>query len=184
MHPSDGCFWYGELLWSTGTTFAIGNIVVKEESSSQVFSPYCKQLNGSCGISLTDRKLYSASDVMSSDKYCYEKLNIEGTEKGNCGKDKDTWIQCNKRWDGETGRVYTSSRAPLLEQPGLPCFSACHQAFSLPHLFPEFQHHLCRGFLNLNMYSDLSPKAQAMPMAALGLSHLEDTCQHLKGNKN
>lgn len=79
------------------TTFAIGNIVVKEESSSQVFSPYCKELNSSGGISLTDRKLYSTSDVMSSDKYCYEKLNIEGTEKGNCGKDKDTWIQCNKR---------------------------------------------------------------------------------------
>ncbi|KAB1276194.1 Disintegrin and metalloproteinase domain-containing protein 22 [Camelus dromedarius] len=36
-------------------------------------------------------------EVTASDKYCYEKLNIEGTEKGNCGKDKDTWIQCNKR---------------------------------------------------------------------------------------
>lgn len=35
--------------------------------------------------------------MTASDKYCYEKLNIEGTEKGNCGKDKDTWIQCNKR---------------------------------------------------------------------------------------
>ncbi|KAG5210418.1 hypothetical protein JEQ12_015612 [Ovis aries] len=65
------------------------------------------QLNGSCGLSLTDRKLYSASDVMSSDKYCYEKLNIEGTEKGNCGRDKDTWIQCNKRhWVGEDCSTY------------------------------------------------------------------------------
>lgn len=79
-----------------GTTFVIGNVVAKEDSS-QVFSPYCKQLNSSHGISFSDRKFYSASDVMSSDKYCYEKLNIEGTEKGNCGKDKDTWIQCNKR---------------------------------------------------------------------------------------
>ncbi|XP_041039885.1 disintegrin and metalloproteinase domain-containing protein 22 [Carcharodon carcharias] len=32
-----------------------------------------------------------------ADKLCYEKLNIEGTEKGNCGKNKDTWIQCNKQ---------------------------------------------------------------------------------------
>ncbi|XP_049624897.1 disintegrin and metalloproteinase domain-containing protein 22 isoform X4 [Suncus etruscus] len=35
--------------------------------------------------------------VVASDRYCYEKLNIEGTEKGNCGKNKDMWIQCNKR---------------------------------------------------------------------------------------
>nr|XP_060638297.1 disintegrin and metalloproteinase domain-containing protein 22 isoform X8 [Anolis sagrei ordinatus] len=29
-----------------------------------------------------------------ADKYCYERLNIEGTEKGNCGRERDTWIQC------------------------------------------------------------------------------------------
>lgn len=37
------------------------------------------------------------SEATAADKFCYEKLNIEGTEKGNCGKDKDTWIQCNKQ---------------------------------------------------------------------------------------
>ncbi|KAJ8389785.1 hypothetical protein AAFF_G00114910 [Aldrovandia affinis] len=33
-----------------------------------------------------------------SEKFCYEKLNTEGTEKGNCGKDisGDKWIQCGK----------------------------------------------------------------------------------------
>nr|XP_033787135.1 disintegrin and metalloproteinase domain-containing protein 22 isoform X1 [Geotrypetes seraphini] len=35
--------------------------------------------------------------VTASERVCYEKLNIEGTEKGNCGKDKDTWIQCKKQ---------------------------------------------------------------------------------------
>uniref|UniRef100_A0A8C9U5V4 ADAM metallopeptidase domain 23 n=1 Tax=Scleropages formosus TaxID=113540 RepID=A0A8C9U5V4_SCLFO len=31
-----------------------------------------------------------------SEKFCYEKLNTEGTEKGNCGKDGEKWIQCSK----------------------------------------------------------------------------------------
>lgn len=36
-------------------------------------------------------------EATAADKFCYEKLNIEGTEKGNCGKEKDTWVQCNKQ---------------------------------------------------------------------------------------
>ncbi|MEJ1280723.1 hypothetical protein NN561_011668 [Cricetulus griseus] len=59
--------------------------------------PCCRPVNSSRVCSITDGKFCSAAEVTASDKYCYEKLNIEGTEKGNCGKDKDTWIQCNKR---------------------------------------------------------------------------------------
>lgn len=33
----------------------------------------------------------------SSEKFCYEKLNPEGSEKGNCGEDGDKWIQCGKQ---------------------------------------------------------------------------------------
>lgn len=40
---------------------------------------------------------FAVTEATSADKFCYEKLNIEGTEKGNCGKDKDTWIQCKKQ---------------------------------------------------------------------------------------
>ncbi|KAL6034367.1 hypothetical protein STEG23_030535, partial [Scotinomys teguina] len=58
------------------------------------FGGRCKTRDRQC-------KYIWGQKVTASDKYCYEKLNIEGTEKGNCGKDKDTWIQCNKRhWTG------------------------------------------------------------------------------------
>uniref|UniRef100_A0A8C8DPY2 ADAM metallopeptidase domain 11 n=1 Tax=Oryzias sinensis TaxID=183150 RepID=A0A8C8DPY2_9TELE len=35
----------------------------------------------------------------SADRFCYEKLNSEGTEKGNCGPDPrgQGWVQCNKQ---------------------------------------------------------------------------------------
>ncbi|XP_014440490.1 disintegrin and metalloproteinase domain-containing protein 22 isoform X7 [Tupaia chinensis] len=54
------------------------------------FGGRCKTRDRQC-------KYVWGQKVTASDKYCYEKLNIEGTEKGNCGKNKDTWIQCNKR---------------------------------------------------------------------------------------
>uniref|UniRef100_A0A4W4H078 ADAM metallopeptidase domain 23a n=1 Tax=Electrophorus electricus TaxID=8005 RepID=A0A4W4H078_ELEEL len=31
-----------------------------------------------------------------SEKHCYEKLNTEGSEKGNCGKDGEKWLPCSK----------------------------------------------------------------------------------------
>ncbi|XP_049335292.1 disintegrin and metalloproteinase domain-containing protein 23 isoform X2 [Astyanax mexicanus] len=31
-----------------------------------------------------------------SEKHCYEKLNTEGTEKGNCGSNGEKWIPCSK----------------------------------------------------------------------------------------
>lgn len=35
----------------------------------------------------------------SADRFCYEKLNSEGTEKGNCGPDPagQGWVQCTKQ---------------------------------------------------------------------------------------
>uniref|UniRef100_A0A8C1Q8R2 ADAM metallopeptidase domain 11 n=1 Tax=Cyprinus carpio TaxID=7962 RepID=A0A8C1Q8R2_CYPCA len=48
----------------------------------------CKTRDAQC------QALWNAADRM-----CYEKLNTEGTERGNCGQDSSShsWIQCNKQ---------------------------------------------------------------------------------------
>ncbi|XP_071776451.1 disintegrin and metalloproteinase domain-containing protein 11 isoform X1 [Centroberyx gerrardi] len=50
----------------------------------------CKTRDGQC------RTLWGHN---SADRFCYEKLNSEGTEKGNCGRDSSGqgWVQCNKQ---------------------------------------------------------------------------------------
>uniref|UniRef100_A0A803Y6S2 ADAM metallopeptidase domain 22 n=1 Tax=Meleagris gallopavo TaxID=9103 RepID=A0A803Y6S2_MELGA len=54
------------------------------------FGGRCKTRDRQC-------KYIWGEKVSAADRYCYEKLNIEGTEKGNCGRDKDSWVQCNKQ---------------------------------------------------------------------------------------
>nr|XP_016849806.1 PREDICTED: disintegrin and metalloproteinase domain-containing protein 22 isoform X6 [Anolis carolinensis] len=51
------------------------------------FGGRCKTRDRQC-------KYIWGEKVNAADKYCYERLNIEGTEKGNCGRERDTWIQC------------------------------------------------------------------------------------------
>ncbi|XP_051839654.1 disintegrin and metalloproteinase domain-containing protein 23 isoform X2 [Antechinus flavipes] len=52
--------------------------------------------NGECKTRDNQCQYIWGSKAAGSDKFCYEKLNTEGTEKGNCGKDGDRWIQCSK----------------------------------------------------------------------------------------
>ncbi|XP_039926014.1 disintegrin and metalloproteinase domain-containing protein 23 isoform X2 [Hirundo rustica] len=52
--------------------------------------------NGECKTRDNQCKYIWGSKSSGSDKFCYEKLNTEGTTKGNCGKDGDKWIQCSK----------------------------------------------------------------------------------------
>ncbi|XP_071331029.1 disintegrin and metalloproteinase domain-containing protein 23 isoform X1 [Trachinotus anak] len=52
--------------------------------------------NGECKTRETQCKYIWGSKAGGSEKFCYEKLNTEGTEKGNCGKDGEKWIQCSK----------------------------------------------------------------------------------------
>lgn len=35
--------------------------------------------------------------AVAADRFCYEKLNVEGTERGNCGRKGSGWVQCNKQ---------------------------------------------------------------------------------------
>ncbi|XP_075443576.1 disintegrin and metalloproteinase domain-containing protein 22 isoform X2 [Ascaphus truei] len=61
-----------------------------EKMQGLCFGGRCKTRDRQC-------KYIWGEKVTAADRYCYEKLNIEGTEKGNCGKNKETWIQCNKQ---------------------------------------------------------------------------------------
>ncbi|XP_060638768.1 disintegrin and metalloproteinase domain-containing protein 23 isoform X3 [Anolis sagrei] len=52
--------------------------------------------NGECKRRDSQCKYIWGPKASGSHKHCYEKLNTEGTSKGNCGKDGDRWIPCNK----------------------------------------------------------------------------------------
>ncbi|KAK1172561.1 disintegrin and metalloproteinase domain-containing protein 22-like isoform X2 [Acipenser oxyrinchus oxyrinchus] len=98
-----------------------------EKEQGRCFNGRCKTKDRQC-------KYIWGEKATSADKFCYEKLNIEGTEKGNCGKDKDTWIQCNKQ-DVHCGYLLCSniSPAPRLGelQGSLSSFSVVHQSTAL-----------------------------------------------------
>uniref|UniRef100_A0A4W3JLR5 ADAM metallopeptidase domain 22 n=1 Tax=Callorhinchus milii TaxID=7868 RepID=A0A4W3JLR5_CALMI len=63
-----------------------------DKTEGRCFDGRCKSRERQC-------KYIWGEKATAADRLCYEKLNIEGTEKGNCGKskDKDTWIQCKKQ---------------------------------------------------------------------------------------
>ncbi|XP_052351440.1 disintegrin and metalloproteinase domain-containing protein 22-like isoform X1 [Oncorhynchus keta] len=98
-----------------------------EKEQGRCFNGRCKTKDRQC-------KYLWGEKATAADKFCYEKLNIEGTEKGNCGKDKDTWIQCNKQ-DVHCGYLLCSniSPAPRLGelQGGLTSFSVAQHSASL-----------------------------------------------------
>uniref|UniRef100_H3DLX2 ADAM metallopeptidase domain 22 n=1 Tax=Tetraodon nigroviridis TaxID=99883 RepID=H3DLX2_TETNG len=98
-----------------------------EKDQDRCFNGRCKTKDRQCKYILGEK-------ATAADKFCYEKLNIEGTEKGNCGKDKDTWVQCNKQ-DVHCGYLLCSniSPAPRLGelQGGLTSFSVARHSASL-----------------------------------------------------
>ncbi|KAK2820437.1 hypothetical protein Q5P01_023396 [Channa striata] len=61
-----------------------------ETGQGRCYGGRCKTRDSQC------RTLWGYN---SADRFCYEKLNSEGTEKGNCGPDSSGqgWVQCNKQ---------------------------------------------------------------------------------------
>lgn len=140
------CLWCSTTFVSDGAILVpvIDNTVVNK--SLNCSSPRCKPVNSSWVSSITDGKFCSAPEVTASDKYCYEKLNIEGTEKGNCGKDKDTWIQCNKRW--MLMLIQTASIIPFTSINSK--WDVKHAILSVLFIFP--QHHKWPQFLTCTSF--------------------------------
>uniref|UniRef100_A0A674PJG6 ADAM metallopeptidase domain 11 n=1 Tax=Takifugu rubripes TaxID=31033 RepID=A0A674PJG6_TAKRU len=60
-----------------------------DNNQGRCYSGRCRTHDGQC------RRLWGYN---SADRFCYEKLNAEGTEKGNCGPGPEGrgWLQCNK----------------------------------------------------------------------------------------
>ncbi|KAK5603043.1 Disintegrin and metalloproteinase domain-containing protein 22 [Crenichthys baileyi] len=111
---------------------AVNDCDIPEECTGNSSQGRC--FNGRCKTKDRQCKYIWGEKATAADKFCYEKLNIEGTEKGNCGKEKDTWIQCNKQ-DVHCGYLLCSniSPAPRLGelQGGLTSFSVAQRGAPL-----------------------------------------------------
>uniref|UniRef100_A0A8C6PFP3 ADAM metallopeptidase domain 23 n=1 Tax=Nothobranchius furzeri TaxID=105023 RepID=A0A8C6PFP3_NOTFU len=98
-HCSDGpCCNHTCLFYPRGYScrFAVNDCDISETCSGD--SGQCppnlhKQDGYVCQVNQVKKKGFKAGG---SEKYCYEKLNTEGTEKGNCGGDVNQRIPCSK----------------------------------------------------------------------------------------
>lgn len=61
---------------------------------------YCDHEQGRCyggRCKTRDRQCQALWGHAAADRFCYEKLNVEGTERGNCGRKGSGWVQCSKQ---------------------------------------------------------------------------------------
>ncbi|MEJ1283960.1 hypothetical protein NN561_014939 [Cricetulus griseus] len=71
---------------------------LQDPSVSSCFVSYGSQgrcYGGRCKT--RDRQCQALWGHGAADRFCYEKLNVEGTERGNCGRKGSGWVQCNKQ---------------------------------------------------------------------------------------
>ncbi|NXA43087.1 ADA11 protein, partial [Eudromia elegans] len=61
---------------------------------------FCENEQGRCyggRCKTRDRQCQALWGRGSAERFCYEKLNVEGSERGNCGREGPGWLQCNKQ---------------------------------------------------------------------------------------
>uniref|UniRef100_A0A674JKQ3 ADAM metallopeptidase domain 11 n=2 Tax=Terrapene triunguis TaxID=2587831 RepID=A0A674JKQ3_9SAUR len=61
---------------------------------------FCDHEQGRCyggRCKTRDRQCNALWGRAAADRFCYEKLNVEGTERGNCGREGPAWVQCSKQ---------------------------------------------------------------------------------------
>ncbi|XP_075299964.1 disintegrin and metalloproteinase domain-containing protein 11 isoform X2 [Opisthocomus hoazin] len=61
---------------------------------------FCENEQGRCyggRCKTRDRQCNALWGRGSAERFCYEKLNVEGTERGSCGREGRGWLQCNKQ---------------------------------------------------------------------------------------
>ncbi|XP_056672942.1 disintegrin and metalloproteinase domain-containing protein 11 isoform X5 [Monodelphis domestica] len=61
---------------------------------------YCEQEQGRCyggRCKTRDKQCRALWGHNAADRYCYERLNVEGTDRGNCGRKGSGWVQCSKQ---------------------------------------------------------------------------------------
>ncbi|KAG8139840.1 hypothetical protein E2320_002607, partial [Naja naja] len=61
---------------------------------------FCENEQGRCyggRCKTRDRQCNALWGRASAERFCYEKLNVEGTERGNCGHEGNRWVPCIKQ---------------------------------------------------------------------------------------
>uniref|UniRef100_A0A8C0G407 ADAM metallopeptidase domain 11 n=1 Tax=Chelonoidis abingdonii TaxID=106734 RepID=A0A8C0G407_CHEAB len=61
---------------------------------------FCDHEQGRCyggRCKTRDRQCKALWGRAAADRFCYEKLNVEGTKRGNCGRKGPAWVQCSKQ---------------------------------------------------------------------------------------
>ncbi|XP_038241836.2 disintegrin and metalloproteinase domain-containing protein 11 isoform X3 [Dermochelys coriacea] len=61
---------------------------------------FCDHKQGRCfggSCRSRDKQCNALWGRAAADRFCYEKLNVEGTERGNCGRKGPAWVQCSKQ---------------------------------------------------------------------------------------